>query len=170
MRHVITLAFFSLVLGAAAPYAWAEDVTVTSRVSGFVKSVVVKQGDTVKKGDPLAYLDDEMARIAERKAKAEVKAAEAREMETKRHLERQEVMAKRGLIPPSELEDAQTAAAFAEGRAELARARLDEAKLNLEYTVIKAPTSGRMKKVFTYEGQVIRLDVEVTALFEIITP
>lgn len=154
---------------ALGSYAWAQAgvVKVASRVSGVVKSVEVKDGAKVAKGDVLARLDDDLAKIEVKKAEAEVESARARALEAKRNLEREEVLAKRGLIPPAELEDAQTKSASAKGDFQLAEARLEEARLNLRYTEARSPVSGRVVKIRAYEGQVIRLDVEVTTLFEI---
>ena len=139
----------------------------SSRVSGVVKSVEAKEGARVVKGDVLARLDDDLAKIEVKKREAEAQSALARALEAKRNLEREEVLAKRGLIPPSELEDAQTKSASAKGDFQLAEARLEEARLNLRYTEVRSPVSGRVVKIRAYEGQVIRLDVEVTTLFEI---
>lgn len=148
--------------------AWAQgSIKVASRVSGVVKSIDVKEGQKVAKGDILARLDDALAKIEVKKAEAEVESARARALESKRNLEREEVMAKRGLIPPAELEDAQTKSASAKADFQSAEARLEEARLNLEYTQVRSPFSGRVAKILAYEGQVIRLDVEVTTLFEL---
>lgn len=150
-------------------YSWAQAgvVKVASRVSGVVKSVDVKEGAKVAKGDILGRLDDDMAKLEVTKAEADVESARARALEAKRNLEREEVLAKRGLIPPAELEDAQTKSTSAKGGSQLAEARLEEARLNLRYAEIRSPISGRVVKIRAYEGQVIRLDVEVTTLFEI---
>ncbi|MGK7345699.1 MAG: efflux RND transporter periplasmic adaptor subunit [Candidatus Nitrospinota bacterium M3_3B_026] len=168
MTGFVRMAIATAVISHFAPVsALADSMTIVSRVSGVVESIEAREGQFVEKGAPLARLDDDLARIAVRKARARVRAAEARELETARHLEREEIMMKRGLIPPSELEDAQTAAAEAAGEAELARAALEEAELNLEYMVVRAPAPGKVIKVHAYSGQVIRLDVELSPLFEI---
>lgn len=158
-----------IIMTALGSYAWAQGATVkvASRVSGVVKSVETREGGKVSKGDTLAKLDDALAKIEVKKAEAEVESTRARALEAKRNLEREEVLAKRGLIPPAELEDAQTKSASAKGDFQLAEARLEEARLNLEYTQVRSPVIGRVVKIRAYEGQVIRLDVEVTTLFEI---
>jgi RND family efflux transporter MFP subunit len=157
-----------IIMMAVGSHAWAQSpVKVASRVSGVVKSIEVKEGQKVAKGDILARLDDALARVDVKKAEAELESTRARALEAKRNLEREEVLAKRGLIPPAELEDAQTKSAAAKGDFQSAEARLEEARLNLEYTSVRSPVSGRIAKTLTYEGQVIRLDVEVTTLFEI---
>ena len=167
MKIASKLAVFVAAMTITHQTAAAENITVVSRISGVIESVEAREGDVVRAGAALARLDDDLARVGARKAEALVRAAAARALETKRNLERQRIMAKRGLIPPSELEEAETAAAAAAGEEELARAWLEEAKLNLEYTVIKAPVSGRIVRVMAHPGQVIRLDVELTPLFEI---
>ena len=166
MKHLVAPLMAVMALGT---YAWAQAgvIKVSSRVYGVVKSVEVKDGAKVVKGDLLARLDDDLPKIEVKKAEAEVESARARSLEAKRNLEREEVLAKRGLIPPAELEDAQTKSASAKGDSQLAEARLEEARLNLRYTEVRSPASGRVVKIRAYEGQVIRLDVEVTELFEI---
>lgn len=166
MKPIATALMIVMALGS---YAWAQGaaIKVASRVSGVVKSVETREGAKVAKGDTLARLDDALAKIEVKKAEAEVESTRARALEAKRDLEREEVLAKRGLIPPSELESAQTKSAAANGDFQLAEARLEEARLNLEYTLVRSPANGRVVKIRAYEGQVIRLDVEVTTLFEI---
>lgn len=158
-----------VIVTALVSSAWAQTgvIKVASRVSGVVKTVEVNEGAKVAKGDVLARLDDDLAKIEVKKAEAEVESTRARALEAKRNLEREEVLAKRGLIPPAELEDAQTKSASAKGDFQLAEARLEEARLNLRYTEVRSPVSGRVARIRAYEGQVIRLDVEVTTLFEI---
>jgi RND family efflux transporter MFP subunit len=166
MKHIA--AVFMIVM-ALVSSAWAQAgvIKVASRVSGVVKSVDVKEGARVVKGDVLARLDDDLAKIGVKKAEAELESALALALEAKRNLEREELLAKRGLIPPAELEDAQTKSASAKGVSQLAEARLEEARLNLRYTEVRSPVTGRVVKIQAYEGEVIRLDVEVTTLFEI---
>lgn len=166
MKHISAA---MLIMAALAPYAWAQTgvIKVASRVSGVVKTVEVNEGARVAKGDVLALLDDDLAKIEVKKAEAEAESARARALEAKRNLEREEVLAKRGLIPPAELEDAQTKSVSAKGDFQLASARLEEARLNLRYTEVRSPVSGRVARIRAYEGQVIRLDVEIATLFEI---
>jgi RND family efflux transporter MFP subunit len=166
MKHI---AATLMLLTAFASYAWAQTgvIKVASRVSGVVKSVEVKEGARVAKGDVLARLDDDLAKVEVKKGEAKLESARARALEANRNLEREEVLAKRGLIPPAELENAQTKSASAKGDLQLAEARLEEARLNLRYTEVRSPVSGKVAKKLAYEGQVVRLDVEVTTLFEI---
>lgn len=171
-RSISLMQLFSpalVIVMAFGSSAWAQTgvVKVSSRVSGVVKTVEAKEGVKVAKGDILARLDDDLAKIEVKKAEAEVESTRARDLEAKRNLDREEVLAKRGLIPPAELEDAQTKSASAKGDFQLAEARLEEARLNLRYMEVRSPVSGRVVKIRAYEGQVIRLDVEVTTLFEI---
>lgn len=166
MKHIAAVL---MIVTAFASYSWAQaaPVKVASRVSGVVKSVEVKEGARVAKGDVLARLDDDLAKIEVKKGEAEADSTRARALEAKRNLEREEVLGKRGLIPPAELENAQAKSASAKGDFQLAEARLEEARLNLRYTEVRSPISGKVVKKLAYEGQVIRLDVEVTTLFEI---
>ena len=166
MKHICSALMIVTALG---PYSWAQAgvIKVASRVSGMVKSVEAKEGARVAKGAVLARLDDDLAKVEVKKGEAETESARASALEAKRNLEREEVLAKRGLIPPAELEDAQTKSASANGAFQLAQARLEEARLNLRYTEVRSPVSGKVVKKDAYEGQVIRLDVEVTTLFEI---
>jgi membrane fusion protein (multidrug efflux system) len=166
MKHIAAVFMIVTALASFAS-AQAAPVKVSSRVSGMVKSVEVKEGAKVVKGSILARLDDDLAKIEVKKAEAELESVRARALEAKRNLDREEVLAKRGLIPPAELEDAQTKSASATGDLRLSEARLEEARLNLRYTEVRSPVSGKVVKKMTYEGQVIRLDVEVVPLFEI---
>jgi membrane fusion protein (multidrug efflux system) len=106
----------------------AHSVILKPEISGIVESVSFKEGTAVKKGDPLVRLKD-----AEQRAR--VREAEATRRLTKNQYDRARLLAERSAESTAGLERA-----LAEY--EIAGARLELAKIQLNRTVVRAPFDG----------------------------
>lgn len=106
----------------------AYSVVLKPEISGVVATITFEEGARVKKGDPLVHLRDREQRARLREALANVALARTR-------YDRAISLAER---------DAQSAAALdgAAAEHEIAKARLDLARLQLDRTVIRAPFDG----------------------------
>ena len=131
------------------------EVKVGSRVSGLLEKLNVTVGSRVEKEDVIAELD--AAEVEARLAQAE--AAVRVEEESLRNAERVHARAKalfEGAFGTRETyEDARGQVELAEARLEKARADLEVQKVQLAYTVIRAPISGVVASVSTQEGEAI---------------
>jgi len=103
-------------------------VAVRARASGQVEEILKEEGDRARKGDVLARLDDDAARllVAQRQVAYD---------EALRTYEREEAMYNRNLVSRERYESAKT-------DVDRTRAQLDQAKLSLSYTTISSPISG----------------------------
>ncbi|UCF65200.1 MAG: efflux RND transporter periplasmic adaptor subunit [bacterium] len=133
-----------------------NQVEIYPEISAIVEAVFVKDGDPVKKGDPLLRLRDKEFKERMKQASAgfqiaiaQQKQAEARLNEIKSELRRTEALSKQGLASPTELETVQTRAIAAEADVELAKARLEQAEATVEerketlsQTIIRSPIHG----------------------------
>ncbi|CAI0809698.1 efflux RND transporter periplasmic adaptor subunit [Serratia quinivorans] len=146
-----------------------ERVNVGAQVSGQVKSLKVKLGDKVTKGQPIADIDDlpqrndlRTAEAALNVTKADLQAKQALLKQAESRFKRQ----KRMLIDEaSSREDFETAeATLAATRAELialnarivqAQIEVDKKKVDLSYTRILAPMDGIVIAVITQQGQTV---------------
>ncbi|HQV30494.1 MAG TPA: efflux RND transporter periplasmic adaptor subunit, partial [Calditrichia bacterium] len=165
-----------------------NQVAIYPQISAVVTEVLVTDGQTVNKGEPLVRLRDKEFRDRLRQATAnqqivaaQLRQAEARLREIEAELKRVQTLAAQELSSPAELESMQTRAVAAEADVELARARLEQAeanaeeqKENLSQTVIRAPVSGSVgnrdaevgmlvnpnRRLFTL-GQLDNVQVEV---------
>ena len=133
-----------------------NQIAIYPEVSAVIVEVYVKNGDMVKKGDPLVRLRDKefqerlkQATAGYQIAVAQLKQAEARLNEIQSELKRIETLAEKGLTSSSELEVTQTRAISAEADVALAKARVDQEKATVEernetlsQTLIRSPITG----------------------------
>lgn len=119
-------------------------VEVRARVSGFIDSVHFKDGQIVKQGDPLFVIDPRPYRIAVEQARAEVERAQARLQIATSDVERAAPLAKSQSVTQREFETRQSTQREAAGAVSSLEAALKQAELNLEWTDVRAPISGRI--------------------------
>lgn len=144
-------------------------VSIGVRVPGRIDRYFVEEGQRVGRGDPLVQLDDRDYQAAERQALAELEIARADLALASAELERGRTLRRDGVVSRQELDVLRNRAAVA--RATLARreALLEQARVNLEYTLLRAPTDGivlaKLKEVgeiavpggFAGSGDLVRL-------------
>ena len=158
----------SLVL-ATGPIVATGLVDVGAQVNGQVKTIHVRLGDKVKKGQVLVEIDPELQENALSKAKAsrdlvlaQQKAKEKARQRAERVFTRQQALyqadasAKRDLEQAEvELENARAEVFVLKSQIHLAQIEMDSAVANLGYTKIKAPADGEIIAIVTKEGQTI---------------
>lgn len=122
----------------------ADFIEVRGRVSGFLEAVNFKPGDIVNKGDLLFVLDREPFEIAVEIAKAQLQQAESRLALAKSEVERARPLLRGSAVTKREFETRLAQQQEAEGGVREAKAGLRQAELNLGWTSIRAPISGRI--------------------------
>jgi HlyD family secretion protein len=146
------------------------EVRVGSRISGVVKRLYVQIGDSVRKGQLLAELDDRD--LTARRDEAD--AARARlevELEYARiDLRRKRDLAKSGGITPIELDVAERAASVTEQQLAGAKASLAFAAAQLEYTKVTAPIDGVVASVSTQEGETVAASFAAPTFLTLLDP
>ena len=146
-----------------------ERVNVGAQVSGQVKSLKVKLGDRVTKGQPIADIDDlpqrndlRNAEAALNVAKADLQAKQALLKQAESRFKRQKRMLSDEAGSREDFETAE--ATLAATRAELialnarivqAQIEVDKKKVDLSYTRILAPMDGIVIAVITQQGQTV---------------
>src|SRR5512145_999903 len=148
-REVVTWDEFSGRLEAV------ERVDVRSRVAGQVKSVHFTEGALVKRDDLLVTIDPDPYAAEVDRAQAQVVAAQARVNYTKSESERAQRLWDESAIARRELDERVNAAQEAEANLRAAQAALTSAKLNLSYTHVRAPVSGRVGKLEVTVGNLV---------------
>lgn len=131
------------------------EVKVGSQVSGIVRKLNVKVGDTVVKGQVLAQLDDSSLRSQVAAHRAGLARATAELQQSERDLRRSEDLAARSLISISDLEEKREQRDIAAANVALSKAALEGAEIDLARTTIVAPTAGTIASVSTYEGETV---------------
>jgi macrolide-specific efflux system membrane fusion protein len=128
------------------------EVKVGSQLSGIVAKLHVNVGDLVKRGDALAELDDAQWRARVTSLEAELAAAEAELAYARSDVSRMERVAS---YSPAQVENGRRNVQVREATVGQVRAKLDEARVELGYTRIRAPISGTVASVSTYEGETV---------------
>jgi len=132
-----------------------ESVEVRPRVTGYIESVNFTEGSTVKKGDPLFVIDPRPYRAELSKAEAELARAMARSELAVSDEARSEKLLDIRAVSREEYDSRVNASREAQADVAAARAAVDSAKLNLEFTRITAPISGRVSKAVVTAGNLV---------------
>ena len=124
----------------------ANTSALSFAVAGTVRSVAVKQGDKVVKGQTLATLDPKPFELNVQAAKAEQATARAEAQNKKAELERQRKLFERGWVAKAAMDNALTAFESAGEQLNLARSRLGLSERDLAKTKLRAPFDGVVAK------------------------
>jgi multidrug efflux system membrane fusion protein len=132
-----------------------ERVEVRSRVAGAVQAVHFREGALVKQNDLLVTIDPAPYAAEVARAEAQVVAAQARVLLTKNEMERGQQLSDTRTISVRDLDQRMNAHREAEANVKAAQAALQSAKLNLDYTQVRAPVSGRVGKLEITTGNLV---------------
>lgn len=119
-------------------------VTVRSRVQGELVKVLFKEGEQVKAGALLAEIDPRSFEVALSQAIGMQQQNESQYENAKRDLARYQTLRKQDSIAPMLLDTQQALVRKFEGQLKSDQAAVDNARLQLDYTKITAPISGRL--------------------------
>ena len=144
-----------------------ETVQVRPRVSGQIDQVAFTEGALVKKGDLLFQIDPRPFQAEVRRLEAQLQQTRAAATRSDNEAQRGERLRQSNAIS-AELADSRTTAAQ-EARAAVAgiQAQLDLAKLNLSFTRVTSPISGRVSRAEITAGNLVTADV--TALTSVVS-
>jgi multidrug efflux system membrane fusion protein len=132
-----------------------ERVEVRSRVSGVIEAVHFREGSLVKQGDLLISIDQAPYLAEFERTQAQVLAAEARVALAAGENERgQQLMASRN-VSQKDLDTRFNALREAQANLRAAQAAQQTARLNLDYTQIRAPISGRIGRLDLTIGNLV---------------
>ncbi|MBN9075758.1 MAG: efflux transporter periplasmic adaptor subunit [Rhizobiales bacterium 65-79] len=138
--------------GRIAPTRIAE---VRPRVTGIVVKRVFEQGSLVKEGDVLYQIDPAPFRVQVESAQATQQRALAAQNLARQQADRQKELRQRNISSAQDLDTALAQLAQADADVAAARAGLDAAKLNLQYSDVRAPISGRIGRALITEGALV---------------
>jgi membrane fusion protein, multidrug efflux system len=132
-----------------------DEVQVRARVSGYLNDTRFTDGQMVKAGDLLFEIDPRPFQAQVDGAQAQLRESQARLQLAITNLDRSSALFQQKAISKEEFETRKSDKLQAEGAVEAARAALESASLQLEWTQVRAPISGRLSRVLVTKGNLI---------------
>jgi RND family efflux transporter MFP subunit len=132
-----------------------HEVDVGFRASGRITARLVEVGQAVRAGEELARIDPADLALSLRAAEADLAAAEAMARQAVADAARSRNLVGAGHVSAAFDDQRQAAARSAQERVTAARAQLELARNRLDYTLLRAPTSGVVTTLLAEAGQVV---------------
>jgi len=130
-------------------------VDVVARVQGWLKKSYFKEGSTVQKGAQLFLIEPDNYQIAVSQAKADLQKAEADYINAEKDLKRADELVKLDYVSKSYYDQALSKRDMSKASVAAAKAALSNANLNLSYTRVLAPVTGKVGKILITEGNLV---------------
>src|SRR5262245_19279432 len=121
-----------------------EQVEVRARVSGFIDTVHFNEGQLVKQGDLLFVIDPRPYRLAVEQSQADLERAKAKLQLASLDVQRATPLVRSQTVTEREFDSRKATERDAAGQVSAAEAALKQAELNLEWTEVRAPITGRI--------------------------
>jgi membrane fusion protein (multidrug efflux system) len=154
--------------GRTLPFAESD---VRPQVSGILKARLFTEGSQVKAGQPLYQIDDARYVAAYESAKARLASAKAALTTARLKAERYASLRTNKLIGQQDVDDAQAALEQALANVEQQTADLETARINLGYTRITAPISGKISRSYLTQGALVEANQDqVLATIQTLDP
>ena len=145
-------------------------VAIEAQVGGTLDEVSFNEGDDVQVGQLLFKIDSRPFEAALRQAEAALARDEAQAQNALREAERYKTLAEKDYVTKSQADQAQATAAALQANLLSDKAAVDNARLNLNYTTIRAPISGRTGRLLVRRGNVVRPNSEPLVVINQLRP
>ena len=141
-----------------------ETVDIKARVTGYLTEICFKEGTEVKQGDCLYKIDPREYQAEVDSATADLEEAQAKLAQAASDYERSVKLRSQTAISAQEAEKNLATARGAQAAVRGAQAALDKAKLDLEYTQIKTPISGKISRTNVTQGNLVEAGDSLTTV------
>jgi RND family efflux transporter MFP subunit len=133
-----------------------DSVEIRARVSGYLDTIGFTDGQLVKKGDLLFVIDPRPFEISLKSAQSALTSANARLALAKQQLGRAETLKQKDFTSQSTLDQRQQEMLSAAADAQVAQSAINAAQLNLDFTHIASPLTGRIGRHEVSLGNLIQ--------------
>ena len=135
-----------------------ESVDVRPRVSGYIDNITFRAGDRVNKGDLLFVIDPRPYQAALDQANAQLRQAQANQLLQEANFARQDRLRQSGVIAKEDYDTALSNKNQSAAQVLSNSAAVELAKLNLTFTQIASPISGRISREQVTVGNLVQAD------------
>jgi multidrug efflux system membrane fusion protein len=132
-----------------------NSVDIRARVAGYLEKKLFSSGDLVKEGEQLAVIEQTQYEIALDGAKAELANNNARLDLAEANLKRTQVLHEQKAVSTEELQSQKAERDMAAATVEIAKNAVRSAELNLQYTDIRSPITGKAARWLLDEGNYV---------------
>ena len=135
-------------------------VDVKAQISGQVMQVHFRQGQDVKQGDPLFTIDPRPFQAALQQAQANLAKDRAQYREAAADERRYSTLLRQGVGSRQQYDQVEATAGALSASMAADEAAVQTARLNLEYTEIRAPIDGRTGDLLVHAGNLVKPDAD----------
>lgn len=135
-----------------------ETIELRPRVSGYIEEVAFEEGELVEAGELLFRIDPRPYEARAKSARAELDQARSQLQLADQEAARARQLMEKRAVSREEHDQRQAALARARAQVSMAEAALDTAELDLEYTRVTAPVSGRAGRALVTRGNLANAD------------
>ena len=142
-------------------------VEVKPKVEGFVQTILVDEGEKVKKGQPLFRLSSEEYKVSVKEAQANYKQSQAELQMAEYEAERIERLVKKNILSKIRLDQVTTQKEVARMKVEQAKSQLQRAKTNYSYTTVLSPFDGYVDRIPYKVGSLVTPESLLTTVSDV---
>jgi membrane fusion protein, multidrug efflux system len=159
-----------LTIGANGVVEPLQTVAVQAQVGGTLDAVNFREGDDVQAGQVLFRIDARPYEATLRQMEATLARDEAQAQSAQRDAERYKALVEKDYVTKSQADQAAATAAAALATVQADHATVDNARLNLNYTTIRAPISGRTGRLLVRRGNLVRPNADPLVVINQLRP
>jgi len=146
-----------------------QSVELRPRVSGYLDTVNYREGQEVKQGDVLFTIDARSYRAELARANAQLARAASVAAQSRNEARRAKALVAQHAISTEQWEQRNAADKSAQADMLAAQATVDTAKLNLEWTRVRAPIVGRAGRALVTQGNLVTADGAASVLTTLVS-
>jgi len=138
-----------------------QTVEVRPQISAIVKTVHIREGQFVRKGDKLFTLDARTESANLSKAEAQLTKSDADLVNAVRNLKRQQKLFEQKFVSQAALDTAQNQVDSLKGQLDFAKATVQASRVTHGFTIITSPISGRTGSIPVHPGSLVQPNIAI---------